>query len=212
MRQLSKAVITPHSKPLNRQHNTMMEDSKPSIDIRPLPEAEEVEVICSSMTEMKISSSSNDDLEVPTSNNNNEQQTTIEISNINTISHRTNKKKAAILSLISLALIGVIAGALTLSLNKKQPCSSCNDSNNIQQSQEDEEWDVSIGLYDILAPDFNDDLKPAVDDSDFVAEDYYVVDNLEAESLQNKDCNDINCNSTLAAVSSKVLAQQLRIR
>ena len=90
------------------------------------------------------SSSSNDDLEVPTSNNNNEQQTTIEISNINTISHRTNKKKAAILSLISLALIGVIAGALALSLNnKKQPCSTCNnDSNSIQQSQEDEEEDI----------------------------------------------------------------------
>ena len=190
-----------------------MEDPKPSLDIRPLPEAdEEIEVICQS-----ISSSSNDDLEVPTSNNNNEQPTTIEISNINTISHRTYKKKAALITLISLALIGVIAGALTLSLNnkKQQKCSSCND-NNIQQSVDDEEWDVSIGLYDILAPDFNDDLKPAVDDSDFIAEDYYVVvDNLEAESLQNKDCNDINCNSnstTLSDVSSEVLAQQLRMR
>ena len=191
-----------------------MEVPKPSLDIRPLPEAEEVEVICSSMTDLQISSSTsndNDDLEVPTSNSNNEQQATIEISNINTISHSTCKKKAAIISLISLALIGVIAGALTLSLNKnkqKLKCSSCNDNNNIQQQEE--EWDVSIGLYDILAPDFNDDLKPAVDDSDFVAEDYYVVDNLEVKS--NKDCNDINCNSTLAAVSSEVLAQQLRIR
>ena len=185
----------------------MEEDLKPSLDICPLPEAdEEIEVICQS-----ISSSSNDDLEVPTSNNNNEQQTTIEISNINTISNRTYKKKAIIISLISLALIGVIAGALTLSLNNnKKPCSSCNDNNNnIQQSQdEDEEWDVSIGLYDILAPDFNDDLKPAVDDSDFVAKDYYVVDN----NLEAEECNDINCNSTLAAVSSEVLAQQLRIR
>jgi len=190
----------------------MEEDPKPNIDIR-TEEAEEVEVICSSMTEMKISSSSNDDLEVPTFSNNNEQQATIEISNINTISHRSNKKKTAIISLISLALIGVIAGALTLSLNnkKQQKCSSCND-NNIQQSVDDEEWDVSIGLYDILAPDFNDDLKPAVDDSDFVAEDYYVVDNLEAEALQNKGCNDINCNSNSTAVSSEVLAQQLRIR
>ena len=193
-----------------------MENSKPSLDIRPLPEAEEVEVICSSMTDLQISSSTsndNDNLEVPTSNsNNNEQQTTIEISNINTISYRTYKKKVAILSLILLALIGVIAGALTLSLNnnKKQPCSSCNDSNNIQQSQQAEEWDVSIGLYDILAPDFNDDLKPAVDDSDFIAEDYYVVDN----NLEAEECNDINCNSnsTLTAVSSEVLAQQLRIR
>ena len=187
----------------------MQEQPKPSLDICPLPEAdEEIEVICQS-----ISSSSNDDLEVPTSNSNNEQQTTIEISNINTISYREHKKKAAIISLISLALIGVIAGALTLSLNnKQQPCSSCNNSNNnIQQSVEDEEWDVSIGLYDILAPDFNDDLKPSVDDSDFVAEDYYVVDN----NLEVEDCNDINCNSnstTLAAISSEVLAQQLRIR
>jgi len=187
-----------------------MEEPKPSLDICPLPEAEEVEVICSSMTEMKISSSSNDDLEVPTFSNNSEQQTTIEISNINTISHRSNKKKAALISLISLALIGVIAGALTLSLNNKQPCSSCNDNNNNIQQAVDEEWDVSIGLYDILAPDFNDDLKPAVDDSDFVAEDYYVVDNLEAES-NKEDCNEINCNSN-SAVSSEVLAQQLRIR
>ena len=184
-----------------------MQDPKPSLDICPLPQAdEEIEVICQS-----ISSSSNDDLEVPTfSNTSNKQQATIEISNINTISHRTYKKKVAIITLISLALIGVIAGALTLSLNKnKKACSSCNDNNNIQQAVEDEEWDVSIGLYDILAPDFNDDLKPAVDDSDFVAEDYYVVDNLEFK----EDCNDINCNSTLAAaVSSEVLAQQLRIR
>ena len=190
----------------------MMENSKPSLDICPLPEAEEVEeVICSSMTDMKISSSSNDDLEVPTSNSN---KTTIEISNINTISYRTYKKKVAILSLILLALIGVIAGALTLSLNNKnkKPCSSCNDNNNkIQSVVDDEEWDVSIGLYDILAPDFNDDLKPAVDDSDFVAEDYYVVDN-NLESEFKEDCNDINCNSTLTAVSSEVLAQQLRIR
>ena len=179
-----------------------MQNPKPSLDICPLPQAdEEIEVICQS-----ISSSSNDDLEVPTSNNNNEQQATIEISNINTISHRTNKKKVAIISLISLALIGVIAGALTLSLNNNnKPCSSCNNNNNIQ-SQQEEEWDVSIGLYDILAPDFNDDLKPAVDDSDFIAEDYYVVDN----NLEAEDCNDINCNST--AVSSEVLAQQLRIR
>ena len=180
-----------------------MEDPKPSLDICPLPEAEEVEVICSSMTEMKISSSNDYDLEVPTSNNNNnEQQTTIEISNINTISYRTYKKKVAIITLTSLALIGVIAGALTLSLNKRQY------NNNVQQ---DEDWDVSIGLYDILAPDFNDDLKPAVDDSDFVAEDYYVVEKSGAE----EDCNDINCNSnstTLSDDSSEVLAQQLRIR
>jgi len=192
-----------------------MQDPKPSLDIRPLPEAK-VEVICSSMTDLKISSPSNDDdddLEATTFSNTNEQQTTIEISNINTISHRTYKKKAALITLISLALIGVIAGALTLSLNKKQPCTSCSDNNNNIQAVEDEEWDVSIGLYDILAPDFNDDLKPAVDDSDFVAEDYYVVDNLEAEALQNKGCNDINCNSTSSVVSSsEVLAQQLRIR
>ena len=48
----------------------MMED--PHLDIR-TEEAEEVEVICSSMTEMKISSTSNDDdddLEVPTFSNN----------------------------------------------------------------------------------------------------------------------------------------------
>ena len=193
----------------------MEEESQ--LDIR-TEEADEVEVICSSMTEMKISSSNddNDDLEVPTSNSNNEQQTTIEISNINTISNRAHKKKVAIITLISLALIGVIAGALTLSLNnnKKQPCSSCSDNNNnIQSVVDDEEWDVSIGLYDILAPDFNDDSKPAVDDSDFIAEDYYVVDNnLESNK---EDCNDINCNSnstTLSAVSSEVLAQQLRIR
>jgi len=192
-----------------------MQEPKPSLDICPLPEAdEEIEVICQSIS----SSSNNDnDLKVTSFSNtntttNNEQQTTIEISNINTISHRTIKKKAAIITLISLALIGVIAGALTLSLNKKQqPCSSCNDNNTIQQAVEDEEGDVSIGLYDILAPDFNDDLKPAVDDSDFVAEDYYVVvDNLESEFKE--DCNDINCNSTLTAVSSEVLAQQLRIR
>ena len=186
-----------------------MEELKPSIDICPLPQAEEVEiVICQSISS---SSNDNDDLEVPTSNNNNnEQQKTIEISNINTISYRTYKKKAALITLISLALIGVIAGALTLSLNnKKQHCSSCNDNNNnIQPIVEDEEWDVSIGLYDILAPDFNDDLKPAVDDSDFVAEDYYVVDN----NLEVEDCNDINCNSNSTAVSSEVLAQQLRIR
>ena len=89
-----------------------------------------------------------------------------------------------------------------MSLNKRQY------NNNVQQ---DEDWDVSIGLYDILAPDFNDDLKPAVDDSDFVAEDYYVV---EKSDLEEEDCNGINCNSnsTLAAVSSEVLAQQLRIR
>ena len=183
-----------------------MEELKPSLDICPLPEAdEEIEVICQSISS---SSNDNDDLEVPTFSNTNKQQATMEISNINTISHRTYKKKVAIISLISLALIGVIAGALNLSLdNKKQPCSSCNNNNNIQQSQ-DEEWDVSIGLYDILAPDFNDDLKPAVDDSDFVAEDYYVVDN----NLEVEDCNDINCNSNSTAVSSEVLAQQLRIR
>jgi len=192
-----------------------MEDPKPSLDIRPSSEAEEeIEVICQSISP---SSNANDDLEVPTfsyNNNNEQQQTAIEISNINTISYRAHKKKAIIITLISLALIGVIAGALTLSLNRnKKPCSSCNDNNNNIQQLTDEEWDVSIGLYDILAPDFNDDLKPAVDDSDFIAEDYYVVDNnLEVEALQNKGCNDINCNSTLAAVSSEVLAQQLRIR